>query len=116
MNIYDYMTVQRLLGRLEGLAATVGSKTVESEIFDIVEALDYTIDRYAPADSFPAAEHQNEPIWEEALKGFRAIKAFCKEGKVVRCLESCPFWPACQVWGRPPVDWPEPEEVKPDAQ
>ena len=50
MNTNDYMTIQRLLGRLEGIAATVGSKTVESEICDIVEILDDTIDRYAPAD------------------------------------------------------------------
>lgn len=116
MNTNDYMTVQRLLGRLEGLAATVGSKTVESEICDIVECLDDTIDRYAPADSFPAAGHQNEPTWEEALKGFRAIKAFCAERKPDQCRDNCPFRPVCQGWDRPPEDWPELREVKPDAQ
>jgi hypothetical protein len=109
------MTVQRLLGRLEGLAATVGSKTVESEICDIVEALDDTIDRYAPKDAAAAADRQNKSTEEEALKGFRAIKAFCAARGAGTC-GTCPFRPMCQAVDKPLVDWPEPEEVKPNAQ
>ena len=116
MNTNDYMTVQRLLGRLEGLATMAGEKRLENEIYDILETLDATIDRYAPKDAAAAADHQNKSTEEEALKGFHAIKAFCKERKVVRCKERCPFWPACQVWGRPPQDWPELKEVKTDDQ
>ncbi len=116
MNTNDYMTVQRLLGRLEGLAATVGAKTVESEICDVVEILDDTIDRYAPKDAAAAADLQNKSTEEEALKGFHAIKAFCKGRELEHCQDGCPFWPACQVWDKPPEDWPELGEVKPDAQ